>query len=353
TGLIGDPSGKATERPLLSVGQVRENAAGIEAQLRNFLSFEGPNAAIVVNNADWLLELRLIDFLRDVGKHFTVNALIAKESVRARLESREQGISYTEFSYILLQAYDFLHLFDRYGCTVQVGGSDQWGNITGGVDLIRRVRGKDAHGLTFPLLTTATGAKFGKSEAGAVWLDSRWTSPYALSQFWLNTDDRDAVRFLKLFTFLGLDEIEHLAAAQAANPGARPAQHALAFEFTRLVHGPAMARAAQQASALLFQTPPEAIDPVALEFLAGEIPTVDLAREELAAGIELSDLVARAGLADSKAAARRLIQQGGISVNNVRHSDPRQPIGLDHALLGRAILLRAGRKTHALVRVGG
>jgi tyrosyl-tRNA synthetase len=248
TGLIGDPSGKTQERTLLTQGQVEENVAGIRAQLARFLDFDAPrNPARIVNNADWLVPMDMMSFLRDVGKHFTVNYMIAKESVRRRLES-EDGISYTEFSYLLLQAYDFVMLFDRFGCTLQLGGSDQWGNITAGIDLIRKLRGGKGHGLVLPLVTTSAGVKFGKTEAGAVWLDPARTSPFRFYQFWLNTDDRDVVRYLKFFTFLSREEIEALAAAAAERPEQRQAQRALAQAVTALVHGNDQVQRAERAA---------------------------------------------------------------------------------------------------------
>src|SRR5215467_3562933 len=252
TGLIGDPSGKTQERMLLSIEQVDANLAGIRAQLERFLDFDTPrNAARIVNNADWLRPLELIAFLRDVGKHFTVNYMIAKESVKRRLEG-DDGISFTEFSYMLLMAYDFVVLFDRFNCTLQMGGSDQWGNITAGMDLIRRLRGGKAHGIVSPLVTTSDGTKFGKSEAGTIWLDPNLTSPFRFYQFWLNVDDRDVVKYLKFFTFKARDEIDGLARASAEQPERREAQRALARTVTAMVHGGDQVARAERAAALLF-----------------------------------------------------------------------------------------------------
>src|SRR5438445_9954359 len=257
TGMIGDPSGKSQERPLQTREQIDGNVAGIRAQLERFLEFDAPaNAARIVNNADWLADLDLLGFLRDTGKFFTVNYMLQKESVNRRLES-EEGISYTEFSYLLLQARDFVELFDRYHCTLQMGGSDQWGNITAGIDLIRKRRGQKAHGLVWPLMQTASGAKFGKTEAGTVWLDPNRTSPFRFYQFWLNTDDRDVVSYLKYFTFLGRRAIEELEAASAAAPESREAQRALAREVTTLVHGREPLERGERATQLLFS---DAID---------------------------------------------------------------------------------------------
>src|SRR5204862_6872698 len=252
TGMIGDPSGKSQERVLLSSDQIDANVAGIKVQLERFLDFgAAPNAARIVNNADWLGTIDLVSFLRDAGKHFTVNYMLQKESVSRRLES-EDGISYTEFSYLVLQAYDFLQLFDRYGCTLQMGGSDQWGNITAGAELIRKLRAKKAHGLVWPLMTTASGQKFGKTEAGAVWLDPQRTSPFRFYQFWLNTDDRDVVSYLKCFTFLERSVIDGIEAAHRAAPERREAQRVLASEVTTAVHGAEQTLRAEQASSVLF-----------------------------------------------------------------------------------------------------
>jgi tyrosyl-tRNA synthetase len=250
--MIGDPSGKSQERTLLSRDQLDENVAGIRQQLEKFLDFDaGPHPARIVNNAEWLASFDLLGFLRDTGKHFTVNYMLQKESVSRRLES-EDGISFTEFSYLLLQARDFVELFDRDGCTLQMGGSDQWGNITAGIDLIRRLRAKKAHGLVWPLMTTASGGKFGKTEAGTIWLDPERTSPFKLYQFWLNTEDRDVVSYLKLFTFLDRAEIAALAAVTGSAPEKREAQRVLAREVTTLVHGAEHVTRAEHASSVLF-----------------------------------------------------------------------------------------------------
>src|SRR5437870_4403389 len=271
TGLIGDPSGKKSERPLLSEEQIRENVRRQRDQLVRLFDFDAQaTRALVMNNADWLVEQRLVAFLRDVGKHFSVNVMMQKESVKARLDA---GISYTEFSYMLLQAYDFLHLYRNEQCTVQVVGSDQWGNITAGIDLIRRVEGGEAHGLVGPLFTTASGAKFGKTEGGAIWLDPALTSPYQFYQFWINTDDRDAERYLKLFTLLSQDEIKALLRSHDKDPSRREAQKRLAIEVTQLVHGKQACSSAVAASAILFdEFSPQEAEPSAFDVLAQEIP---------------------------------------------------------------------------------
>jgi len=353
TGLIGDPSGKTAERQLLSKEEVARNCEGIRAQLSRFMDFSGSWGAILVNNADWLLPLGLLDFLRDIGKHFSVNTMIAREAVRRRLEDREQGISFTEFSYALLQSYDFLHLFQHYGCTVQAGGNDQWGNIVAGIDLIRRVCAGQAFGLTFPLLLTATGDKFGKTEAGAVWLDSKRTSPYQMYQFWFNTADADAGRFLRLFTFLERDHIDELAASHAADPGKRSAQTALATEFTRLVHGDSVVRTVQRATSILFGGQDDDIDDATLNLLSAEIPHSSVPIAGSVIDLALLDLLVETGLAESKGAGRRLVEAGGVYVNNRRRADPSARIRQPDLLCGRAVLLRSGKKTYHLVEIDG
>lgn len=350
TGMIGDPSGKSQERSLLSVEQVEANVAGIRGQLERFLRFEGDRAARIVNNVDWLGRIDLMTFLRDVGKHFTVNYMLQKESVSRRLEN-EDGISYTEFSYLLLQAFDFVQVFDRYGCTVQMGGSDQWGNITAGIDLIRKLRAKKAHGLVMPLVTSASGTKFGKTEAGAVWLDATRTSPFRFYQFWLNTDDRDVVRYLKYFTFLSRDEVDGLATAVDAHPEKRDAQRLLAREVTRMVHGQELLQRAEHATTLLFGEDIASLPVEDLLDVFGDVPSTQLAAAELDGGMGLVDLVVRAGLAPSKSEGRRLVQSGGIYVNNRRAADPSERLGLERAIGGRLLVLRKGQKQNHLVRV--
>ncbi len=352
TGMIGDPSGKSQERLLLSAEQVEANVAGIRAQLEQFLDFSGgANAARIVNNADWLAATDLLTFLRDAGKHFTVNYMLQKESVSRRLES-EEGISFTEFSYLVLQSYDFVQLFDRYNCTLQMGGSDQWGNITAGIDLIRKVRGAKAHGLVWPLLKTSTGAKFGKTEAGTVWLDAARTSPFRFYQFWLNTDDRDVVSHLKLFTYLGREAIEALAARTEAEPEKREAQRTLAAEVTTLVHGAEHAARAAQASTLLFGDDITALPVDDVLAVFDDVPSSDLSRDEFdGTGVAIVDLVARIGLAPSKGEARRLVQSGGVYVNNRRQSDPQGRITREQAIGGQLFVVRKGQKQNHLVRL--
>lgn len=355
TGMIGDPSGKTMERQLLSKEDVAENSRRLQAQLSRFFSFEGPYAALMLNNADWLMPIRLVDFLRDIGKHFSVNAMIAKESVRWRLEERGQGISFTEFTYMLLQAYDFLHLYTQYGCSVQAGGRDQWGNITAGIDLIRRINGGSAHGITFPLLTTAAGIKIGKTEGAEgndmIWLDPELTSPYRMYQYWINTDDRDVIKFLKLFTFLELSEIMALESSLKNNPEKREAQRTLAFEFTKLAHGEKSARTAQEASEILFGGDVQNLSPEVLEVLLREVPTTKISKERLNTGIPLVDILLETKIVKSKRAARDLISQGGAYVNNQAWKEIEARITGNQILSGKGILLRSGKKNYHLVIV--
>ena len=342
TGLIGDPSGKTVERQLHTRETIEENAAALHAQLERFLDFSGPAAAVMRNNAEWLVPLNALDFMRDVGKHFTVNYMLAKESVQARIEG---GISYTEFSYMLLQAYDFLELHRREGATLQVGGSDQWGNITAGLELIRRTEGAEAHALTFPLVATAAGTKFGKTEAGSVWLDAKQTSPYRFYQFWINADDRDVNRYLRYFTLLPRAEIEQLGEETLAAPEKRAAQQALALDVTSRVHGVEAARIAQEASALLFgRGDPRALSPAALEALREEIPFA-----VVPAGCSVVDAMIAAGLAASKGAARRLADQGGAYLDGSRAAAGDTLAG-SAALAGGFHLLRKGARDYALVK---
>jgi tyrosyl-tRNA synthetase len=343
TGLIGDPSGKSVERPLLPPEQIRENLQRQRDQVARFLDFDpGPAAALVLDNADWLVPARLVDFLRDVGKHFTVNIMLQKESVQARLSS---GLSYTEFSYMLLQAYDFLELFRKRHCTVQVGGTDQWGNITAGVDLIRRVAGADAHGFVAPLLETSSGKKFGKTEAGAVWLDPALTSPYKFYQFWMNTDDRDVERYLKVFTLTGRDEIARVVATHAGSPAARHAQRYLAADITTRVHGADAAANADRASHVLFgELNVRDAGRGVWELLSQELPTVTASRDEA-----LVDAFVRAGLAKSKNEARRSIEQGAAYVNSDRETDVNRKLDGGDFFEGY-VLLRKGKKDYALLR---
>jgi tyrosyl-tRNA synthetase len=356
TGLIGDPSGRASERALLSVEQVEENVRGIRSQLARFLDFEdsGSNGrgAMLIDNAEWLHGLRTVEFMRDVGKHFTVNYMLQKESVKARLES---GISFTEFSYMLLQAYDFLELHRRYGVLLQVGGSDQWGNITAGIELIRKTVGAEAHAATFPLVTTAAGTKFGKSEAGAVWLDATLTSPYEFYQFWLNADDRDVGRYLRYFTLMGREEIEALDQATEARPERREAQQALAREMTGRLHGDDALRAAIEVSGFLFGgLEPASLSRAALEVLSAEAPFVEVKEANVTdtQGLDVLKLLVASGLAASNGAARRLLEQGGVSVNKRKLGAQERYLEKNGTLLtdGYAIIGK-GKRDYAVIRV--
>ena len=351
TGMIGDPSGKSQERQLLTREQVEENVAGIRGQLERFLDFaRAGNPARIINNAEWLASFDLLGFLRDTGKYFTVNYMLQKESVSRRLES-EEGISYTEFSYLLLQARDYLELFDRFGCTLQMGATDQWGNITAGIELIRKLRGARAHGLVWPLMTTSSGTKFGKTETGTVWLDPVRTSPFKFYQFWLNIDDRDAVPYLKSFTFLDRPAIDALEAATRSAPEKREAQRVLAREVTTAVHGAEQVARAEHASTLLFGEDISSLTVDEVLAVFEDVPSTELAAGELGDGMGLVDLVARVRLAPSKAEARRLVESGGIYVNNRRASDVKAKLTREQAIGGRLFVLRKGQKQNHLVRL--
>jgi tyrosyl-tRNA synthetase len=355
TGLIGDPSGKAQERPLVSTDTVSANAEALRIQLEHFLDFRSEkNPARMRNNYEWLGEISMVDFLRDTGKHFRVNDMMRKESVRRRLDAEDSGVSYTEFSYLLLQSYDFLELQRREGCTVQLGGSDQWGNITAGIDLIRRVTGQQAHGVVFPLLTNAGGTKFGKTEAGTVWLDPNRTSPYRFYQFWINTADEDALRFLGLFTLLERDEIERLAETAGAEPAARHAQRALAEDVTRRVHGESGLAHARQATAALFGGELEGLTADEISDIFADVPSGEVERDRLGGeGIAVVELLAESGLASSKGEARRAVQGGGIYVNGKRVGGVDARVTLDDPFEGRFLVLRKGKKNYQLMRVVG
>ncbi len=353
TGLIGDPSGKTAERKLLSLEEVRANADAIRAQLSPFLDFDaGANRARLENNADWLTAIPATEFLRDVGKFFTVNQMLAKESVKRRIES-EDGISFTEFSYSLLQAYDYLVLHDRFNCRLQIGGSDQWGNIVAGCDLIRRKRAAAAHGLVMPLILTASGTKFGKTEAGAVWLDPGMTSPFRFYQFWLNVDDRDVVSYVKYFTARSESEVAELARATGDHPERRDAQRLLARDLTALVHGGEQAARAERASAVLFggTLAGAAVEDILTVF--DDAPSTTVAAAALQAGVAATELVVTTGLASSKGEAARLIKQGGFYVNDRRVSDERSRITLEDAIERAVIVLRKGQRERRIVRVTG
>ncbi|MCS7062056.1 MAG: tyrosine--tRNA ligase [Anaerolineae bacterium] len=352
TGLIGDPSGKSQERQLLSTEQVAENVEAIKAQLARFLDFEvKSNPARVVNNADWLAPLSMMSFLRDIGKHITVNYMLSKDSVKSRLSS-ESGISFTEFSYMLLQAYDFAHLFQHHGCVLQTGGSDQWGNITAGVELIRRMFGGKAYGLVYPLIVKADGSKFGKTESGSVWLDPRRTSPYRFYQFWFNTDDADVVRYLKFFTWLSEAEVAELAHCVATQPEQRAAQQRLARELTRMTHGETALARAEAASRVLFGGELNGLSAQDVGEIFEEVPASTLPRHALEGeGVSIVDLLTTTGLANSKGDARRKIEGGGVYLNNHQLSDPLRKVSLQDSIEGQFIVLRHGRRNYHLVKL--
>jgi tyrosyl-tRNA synthetase len=357
TAMVGDPSGRTEMRQMLSQDTIAQNVQALRGQLQRYLSFEGDNGAIIVNNADWLAELKYIDFLRDIGRHFSVNRMLTFEAYKQRLET---GLSFLEFNYQLLQAYDFLVLFQRYGCVLQIGGDDQWGNMVAGVELIRRVADGDAFVMTFPLLTTASGQKMGKTAAGAIWLDAELTSPYEFFQFWINVDDRDVQRFLKYYTFLPLEEVARLSALQGAE--LRQAKEVLAFEVTMLTHGVDEARQARDAAHALFegeQSASSSHDALATRKLRTQramagalvgVPETVVPQVRLAAGVPVVDLLVETGLAVSKSAARRLIQQGGASLNGSRLAHL-EAVVTSADLHDGALLLRAGKKHYHRVVV--
>lgn len=353
TGLIGDPSGKSQERNLLTLEQTAENAEGIRRQLETFLDFSPgtSNAALLRNNVDWLRPIGFLDFLRDVGKHFTVNYMMAKESVKRRIEGPD-GISFTEFSYQLLQAYDFLVLYERDRCVLQMGGTDQWGNITAGCDLVRRVKSAKVHGLVWPLVTTSAGTKFGKTEAGTIWLDAGRTSPFRFYQFWLNTDDRDVVQYLKWFTFLEAEAIAEIGAEHSRMPERRLAQRALAASVTTLVHGNEACSKAERASAVLFGGALAEASVEDIETVFDDVPSMSLPVTSFEGeGLGAADLAVRTGLMASKSEAARLIKQGGFYVNDRRLSESDSRVRQTDLIGGRVLVLRKGQRERRVVRV--
>jgi tyrosyl-tRNA synthetase len=350
TGMIGDPSGKSEERNLLSAEALNANVTGVAKQLRRFLDFDsGANAARLVNNFDWMRTFSYLDFLRDVGKNFPVNVMLAKDSVKNRIE-RESGISYTEFSYMLLQAYDFVHMSDTMGCELQVGGSDQWGNITAGIDLARRMRGRQLHGFTCPLLTTADGTKMGKTEKGAVWLASDRTSPYAFYQYWINVADADVSRCLRFLSEVPREEIEALDASRGTDPAAGDSQRRLAESLTELTHGAEGLATARRASEIFFGASIQDLDDAQLGLIFADVPSQELPREKLEAGLPLIDAVVASGLSKSKGEVRRKIDEGGVYVNNLRCADKDRKLGPSDLASKTMLVLRLGRKNYALLR---
>jgi tyrosyl-tRNA synthetase len=351
TGLVGDPSGKAAERQLLTRELLGANIAAVKEQLRRWLDFDcKTNPARLMDNADWTAPVSFLDFLRETGKHFSVNQMIAKESVRARMDDREAGISYTEFSYMLLQAFDFCHLRKACHCELQIGGSDQWGNITAGMELTRKKLGEHVFGLTLPLILNSDGTKFGKTAAGAVWVDPRKTSVYRFYQFWIRADDRDVVRYLNLFTFLSKDEIAALAAEHQARPEARAAHKALARAMTDLIHGQSATAEAVRASEILFGGGLDGIAESTFNEIVGEVPTRDLERGKLeGAGAPLGEALVLSGLCPSKGQARKDIEGGGVYVNNVRATNFQRNLTAADLLFGRHLLLRKGKRNYVVL----
>jgi tyrosyl-tRNA synthetase len=351
TGSIGDPSGKTAERQLLTKEILDHNIASVTVQLAKLLDFETKqNPARLVDNASWTAGVSYLEFLRDIGKHFTVNQMVAKESVRARMEDREVGISYTEFSYMLLQAFDFMVLCREHNCELQIGGSDQWGNITAGIELTRKKLGKQVYGLTLPLITNADGSKFGKTEAGAIWLDPKRTSVYRFYQFWINTDDRDVIRYLKFFTFLSREEITALEAKHTANPGAREAHKALAKAATDLIHGESATQEAIRASEILFGGNLDGVSESTFNEIVGEVPTKEIEKSKLeGTGLPLLELLVHSGLCPSKGQARKDTEGGGVNINNVREASATRAVTTNDLLFGKHVLLRKGKKNYVVV----
>lgn len=350
TGMIGDPSGKDAERQLLSLERIEQNVAGQRSIFERLLDFGGPNAARILNNADWLKHLGYLEMLRDVGKYFSINMMIQKDSVRDRLQNREQGISYTEFSYMLLQAYDFLHLWEEHGVTLQVCGSDQWGNVVGGIDLIRRKHQAEAFGLTAPLVTKADGGKFGKTEAGAIWLHESRTSAYAFYQFWLNTPDSDVLKYLKVFTFLPRETLLQLSAEHEANPGARAAHRALAEQVTELLHGPEGLAQAQSASSALFSGDVTRLPRATLEEVFQSAPSVQMPKAKLSGdGLSAIDFLVEASVVKSKREARELLSTNAITISS-RKADAETRLTSEWLLFDEIALIRRGKKTWHVAR---
>ncbi len=352
TGMIGDPSGKSEERKLLSEETLRANVAGMAEQMKRFLDFDsGGTSAVLVNNYDWMGKFSYLGFLRDIGKHFPVNVMLTKDSVRSRLERTDAGLSYTEFSYMLLQAYDFVHLYDAFGCELQAGGSDQWGNITAGIDLARRLRSVQLYGITIPLLTKSDGTKMGKTESGAVWLSAEKTSPYHFYQYWINLEDADVDKCLRFFTDLERGEIQSLVTDHEADPGRRLAQRRLAEELTRLVHGAEGLATAQRATEIFFGAEIGQLDDKQLQSIFADVPSKVLPRRSLENnGLSVIDALVEAGLAKSKGEARRTIGQGGAYVNNRRVAAVEASLGPADMASETVIVLRSGKKKYALLR---
>jgi len=355
TGMVGDPSGKSEERNLLSADVLQANVDAVGKQLARFLDFDaGENAALLVNNYDWMGQYGYLAFLRDVGKHFPVNVMLTKDSVRSRLERTDSGLSYTEFSYMLLQAYDFVHLSEHYGCELQIGGSDQWGNVTVGIDLARRMRSVQLYGLTWPLLTKSDGSKMGKTESGTVWLDPNRTSPYHFYQYWINLDDADVGTCLRYFTDLEQGDIEALLADHESDPGRRVAQRRLATELTRIVHDDDGLATAERATQIFFGAEISDLTDAQLQGIFADVPSKQLPRERLTGdGLSIIDALSEAGLAKSKGDARRTITQGGAYINNRRVEGIETTLSTNDLVGESTIVLRSGKKKYAILRFDG
>ncbi|NUN08654.1 MAG: tyrosine--tRNA ligase [Ignavibacteriaceae bacterium] len=353
TGMIGDPSGRSTERKLLSAEDIEQNVRAIKKQLGKFFTFEGTNAAVMVNNNDWLKELSIIEWLREIGKYFSINYMLSKESVKRRLEDkeRETGLSYTEFSYMLMQAYDFLHLYDNHKCMIQGGGNDQWGNITAGIDLVRKLRQTEVFGITFPLVTTSNGEKFGKSAGNAFWIDSELTSPYKFYQYWLNSTDDDVEKMLKYFTFLELDNIEQIISEHRQDPSKRLAQKILSSEITKIIHGEEALQKVIKASNVLFggEIKDLTIDQV-LEIF-DDVPKRELDKTAISNGINVIELLTKINLCASKREARDLVSGGGVYINNEKCANINYTITLESAISERLLVIRIGKKNYCLINL--
>ncbi len=350
TGMIGDPSGRSEERNLQSVEQIEKNLKAIKKQMKIVLDFDGENKALMLNNYDWTCDMSILDWLRDVGKHFTVSYMLAKDSVKTRLAS-ENGISYTEFSYMTLQSYDFLYLYRNYNCTLQFGGSDQWGNITAGLELIRRVEGEKVFGITFPLVTTSTGEKFGKSAGNAVWLDAEKTTPYQYYQYWINVSDEDVEKMLKLFTFIDVSKIEEVCKKHKEAPHLRKAQTLLAEEATKIMHGEEGLQSAKNASSALFGGDLKGLSEKELRTIFNDVPSTLMEKNKIMDGINIIDLLVMTKMQTSKGNARRLIQQGGCYINNQQTTDSDYVLDLSDTLHSSILILRCGKKNYHLVSV--
>jgi tyrosyl-tRNA synthetase len=355
TGMVGDPSGKSAERNLLSVDVLQANVDGLKKQLARFLDFDGsPTGALLVNNYDWMGKFSFLEFLRDVGKHFPVNVMLGKDSVKSRLERTDSGLSYTEFSYMLLQAYDFVHLYRTYDCELQAGGSDQWGNITAGIDLARRMFGAQLYAITSPLITKSDGSKMGKTASGALWLDAAKTSPYQFYQYWINLPDADTGNFLRYFTDLEREEIAAIEAQHAASPEKREAQKRLACEITHIVHGEEGLASAQRATSVLFGAEITGLNDAELTEIFADVPSREVCRDRLNGdGFSIVDAFVESGLSKSKGEARRTLTQGGAYVNNRRVDNPESRLKLEDLASETVMVLRSGKKSYALLKFKG